>query len=454
VHLVDPRHARAVLVTAPAARFTAREEAGMTVLAPRAAGAGADLSLGITPSGYLLLARDAADLGRVAPYAYRTLPRRPLPASALAIDVPAGALAGPIRARLAASWDAFKAEKLEQDRAMRAQHGGRAPDFGDPQALMGSVDAVVQRKLALLADLAGARVAVDAGESELHAEVSLRPASGGAAQKAVEAMATGDVAPLFAAPLDAPLAFVWRDDAAGRASDAADVEQAMIGVLGARLSADDAKRLHGVVSSWSKGRGDGLSGAATAGARGGGRGLILRAAAVDGDELARAVRGALELLRAPAFKEPLRSMLQLRDVTVGPLDAGGTASRSGVATLSLGAKAAPKLGVAWSAAATELRLAVGEDAGALLASASAPPPRTLGDDAAMRALLAPLGGSATFALVAQPLRLDSALDSARGARGGLAPIVVAWGRRGSDAWGRIDVADALAREIARALLGL
>ncbi len=442
VHLVDPRHARAALAEGDVARFTAREAAGMTVLSAK--GAASPVALGLTRGGFLILAREVADLERVAPYAYRTLPTRPLPASDLTVDVPGAALRGAVRAKLSASWDAFKAEKLEQDRSLRAQHGGRAPDFGDPRALMASLEGIVQRRLAEVGDLASARLALDAEPAAMHAVVTLRPADGdGPARAAINAMRTGDLAPLLASPADAPLAFVWRDDPASRARDASDLEGAVARVLGARMSADDARKLHTALDDGSKGRGEWISAALAW--RGPARGIALRASATDAERLSRAVREGLELVRAPAFREPLRAMLGLGDVTLGPLPLGlGTGD--GLATFTTDARSRARLTLAWTASRGELRAALGEDAVALLAAG---PARALSDEPAVRAMLAPIEATATFALVAQPLRLASGHDGAPAE-----PIVVAWGRRDGDAWARVDAADALVRELIRSGLGL
>jgi hypothetical protein len=457
VRLVDPRRARLLLADGENARYTARELAGMTLLAPKGGGSGAAIAL--TPGGFLVLGRETGDLEKLAPYTYRTLPTRPVPESAVAIDVPGAVVGGALRAALAGQWGSFKAEKLDQDAHMRAQHGGRAPDFGDPRALMESLDAAVQRRLALLGDVKSARITLDVGDDDLRAAVALTPASAdGPAAKALAAMRPGDVAPLLTAPGDSPMALVWRDDAAARESDAADIEAALVQVLGPRLPADDAKKVHTALGDWAKGRGDWLSFAVAWGASG--RGLIARGAASSPDVLARGVREALELTRLPPFHEPLRSLLQVRDVTFHALE--GSDGKGSVATFAVdprekpakGGAAAPpgkpeKIGVAWTTTpASELRLAIAEDAPALLAS-SARPGRTLADDRAFAGVMDPLRDGVTLAIAAQPLRLDPARASMP-----TAPLVLAWGRKGGALWGYADVSDLIVREVLRARMGL
>ena len=137
VKLVEPRRAQTVLVDAEGARYAAKEEGGMTVLSAKG---GAPLrtaiAIAIARGGYLIVAGKAADLTRLGPYVHRTLPTRPLPASSAAIGIPHAALAGAVKTKLLADWAAFRADKEAQDAKMRQEHGGRAPDFADPRAIL------------------------------------------------------------------------------------------------------------------------------------------------------------------------------------------------------------------------------------------------------------------------------------------------------------------------------
>jgi hypothetical protein len=98
----------------------------------------------------------------------------------------------------------------------------------------------------------------------------------------------------------------------------------------------------------------------------------------------------------------------------------------------------------------ELLVAAGEHASKLLGSAAAPPTR-LGDDPRIAAALAALGSDASFTLVTEPLRLDATRGASHEAA---AALVFAWGRRGGDAWARVDAADELLRELVRMKAGL
>ena len=107
----------------------------------------------------------------------RTLPTKTAPAEAGAIvaDVPQPALAGALSAWLGARWGETRAWLASSDDDQRAKHGGRAPDFGDPRPIVDALDGMVTRRIALLAGARGARVVVDAGDDDVHAELLVTP---------------------------------------------------------------------------------------------------------------------------------------------------------------------------------------------------------------------------------------------------------------------------------------
>jgi hypothetical protein len=84
-------------------------------------------------------------------------------------------------------------------------------------------------------------------------------------------------------------------------------------------------------------------------------------------------------------------------------------------------------------------------AAAPLLTAAAAPAHVVGDDPRAANALAALGADASVAVYAQPLRLDAV----RAADGASAPAVAGWGRKGGDAWLRVELADALVREAVR-----
>jgi hypothetical protein len=95
----------------------------------------------------------------------------------------------------------------------------------------------------------------------------------------------------------------------------------------------------------------------------------------------------------------------------------------------------------------DLFVAIGDDAAQLL-STQVSSAKLRDDPVVVRALDA-LGSDAALALIAEPLHIDPLR-----ADSGPAPAVFALGRRGSDLWVRLEVADLLLREAVRLGAGL
>ncbi len=447
--LADARRTQTLLVDGETAAFTAKDANGVRVLASKVLPL--PMGIGIARSGWLLVASSEADLARLAPYAYRTLPTRAPGAAQMTIDVPRSALAGTIRARGAAAWGGAKGWLLQRDAEERAKHGGRAPDFGDAPAIVACVDTLVERRLALVGDLDGVHVDIDASEDDVHAIATLRPSEGGGpASQRFEAMRPGAAAPLLEAPMDATIAWVVRDDAAERTSDAREIEQCVERALGKRLGDDDVKRLRAFADDWSKTRGDWLLASAMWGSW---RGLSVRGPSADAVASGKAMRDAAEIARRSAFAEPLKRALHARDVTFGTADAPPL-GKVDVATLVRDDpppdKAHPKvpplapLGMAWLATGGEVSVALGESPASLLAATTKPKAK-LGDDARIARAIGAFETNVTFAFVAQP--------APRTAQPAGPPIVAAWGRRGHDGWIRVELGYGAARELLRNFVG-
>lgn len=446
--LADARRTQTMLVDAETAPFAAKDEGGVRVLSSKALPL--PLAVGVARSGWLLVASTNDELAKLAPYTYRTLPTRAAPAAAVAVDVPRSALAGPIRARAASSWAGAKAWLLQRDADERQKHGGRPPDFGDAPAIVACVDAALERRLAVLGDLDALHVALDASDDDLHATVSLEPSDGaGPATKMFAAMRPGAGAPLLDAPGEASLAWLVRDDPAQRADDAREIEQCVERALGKRAGDDDAKRMRALGEAWAKGRGEWLLGSAMWGAS---HGVALRGPSPDADAAGRALRDAVELSRRPAFADPLKRLLAVRDVTVGTADAPPLGKVS-VATLARDEtkKRDPKLppplpvGVAWLAGGGEISVALGESPTSLLVATTKPKAK-LGDDARTARAIGALESNVVAALVAR-WAPPAAAEKMAGP-----PAVVAWGRRGKSGWVRAEVGYGTLRELLKSFI--
>jgi len=434
------------------ARYTARDVDGMRVLA----GGERELAASAALAGqWLLVAPRAADLTSLGPYAFRTMPTLAAPpgSSAITVTLPPASLAGPVATRLGRAWEEQRAWLVARDEEQRAKHGGRAPDFGDPRPIIDALDAFARAEIATLAGSKAARVEIDPGDDDVHAEAFVTPGDGDAGASALAAMATGDASPLLKLPADAAVAFLRRDAAASRLDDTHATEEALDRVLGDRAKGDDGKAIHAALEDWAKARGDWWAAALAWGTGDASRGVWVRTPAHDADAATRAVRELVDLSHGHAFADLLGGALHLSPARVATSDVPSF-GKATVATFAWALKDAagkgprregpPAPGVAWGVRDGQLVLAAGFAAAPLLAAGAAPA-HVVGDDARAARALGALGADATLAVYAQPLRLDAV----RSADGVSAPAVAGWGRKGGDAWLRVELADALVREVVR-----
>ena len=189
-----------LLVGGDAAAPPVPDVAGMKVVSS----AGRPATVAVAPArgagsrGWLVLASSQEASASFGPYAVRTMPTKAAPTESAAIvaDVPQSALAGPVPRWLGARWAESRAWLGARDDEQRAKHGGRAPDFGDPRPLVEALDGAVTGRIALLPASRGARVVVDAGDDDVHVELTLTPAGDASSTSAVPAMVPGDALPL------------------------------------------------------------------------------------------------------------------------------------------------------------------------------------------------------------------------------------------------------------------
>jgi hypothetical protein len=217
-------------------------------------------------------------------------------------------------------------------------------------------------------------------------------------------------------PSDVPIALLVRDDADARLRGAREFANLLRHAFGPRIREEEARALAPALEDWARARGDWMTVALRPGRS---SAVVVRAPVSTGDAAQQAVNEIVALSRRPAIQGPLASLL-----------------RSGRSGGSVEASGSMRDG--------HLALAVGERATRLLSVAD-PPPARLGDDPRIARALSALGSTTTFALLAQPLHLNAA--RARDDSGPAMPAILAWGKKGGDAWARVEIADGLLKEI-------
>lgn len=465
--LVDPRRTRALLVDGDAGPYAGRDVPGMTLLTPvRAQALNRDhhFEAAITKNGYLIVGRKTDDLTSLGPYVTRTLASRAIDASSSAtIEIPRAAIERGLKPKIDAAWRDGKQYLLAQDERMRAEKG-RAPDFGDPQSIIATLDTMFGRRMAILSDLEKIRVAIDVLDDAVVVTSTLAPATGGAASAAttwVKSMKVGDASPVLSMPLVSSLAVASRDDEADRKAQIDGFEKAVTLSAGPRLK--DPAKLHEALESLVKASDEAFAFAAGLEEP---AGALLKARVRDHEAANRAMRGFVDLTKV----EPFKDMLHVKDVTSSTEDLPGL-GKINVATITrdppkspepplrradagggqvaatVAAKSKP-LGVAWTIdSESNLLVGAGTEPTVTLKVGSKPE-KKLADEPSLKRFVGAVGSDATFVIVLQPLRLDP-----KRANLPVAPLGVAVGRKGNDAFVKIDINDGLLREVARWQMG-
>ncbi|HVH47456.1 MAG TPA: hypothetical protein VM925_34210, partial [Labilithrix sp.] len=283
----------------------------------------------------------------------------------------------------------------------------------------------------------------------------------GAARKWVDAMKLGDASAVLALPAVSALAFSTRDGEADREEQSKELEKGITTSLGPRLK--EPGKIHDVFESVRKARDESVALSLSIDEP---TGLLVRAPVRDAAAADAAIRGVFELAKGEPFKE----LLRVHDVTstndelpgLGRISAltlvrepketkDGKETKRGV---DAGAPRkfdkgplSSSSGVAWILDQKMLALAAGPEPIVTL-KIGAKPERKLADEPSLKRFITMVGNEATTVIVGQPLRLDP-----KRANLPTAPLAVAVGKKGSDAFVRVDISDGLFRELARWQMG-
>lgn len=433
-------------------RFTARVDkaTNITLLDPK--GAKGPVALGIL-GNYLLVAQDEESLLTIGPYVARTMPSSTnLPKDDVTIDVPERALSGSIHTNLKTGWE--RVSGRERTSAI--------------QPLV-DVDAVMDSALAVIADLARARVSINLVGGAVRTRLAMTPKAGdGAASRMAREMAVGDAERLLDLPADTLVALMWRDRSEARGAAATARAGAIAGLVGKDIPEKDKEMLAAALAAAAEARGDWFVGGLSLGPTGpAGYG---RGAVKDEEKLEKALKGLFAASKLPSVKSRLATAklavssgkLVVEDVPgdvhrlklsriedkptrnkkVGPPPPGLSPGGEIPASIELLARLGKE----------QFLLAAGYDAReALKALIAAGERDNLRGVDSIKETVGSLGGEVAFALVVEPLRIVASRAGKPGAAES-APVMLAWGTEKESKetiWARLDLANVAVRELVK-----
>ena len=331
--LTSGRELVATLTTGADAKFTARADvSGPTVLTRRTP----DPRVAIGVFGDRLLLSDSESaLLAAGPFLSRSA--RPADDGAeLELSATRAALEGPLASMARAQAAALRDDWLLADSTARQRHGGRAPDFGDPSAVVRIASSFIDGFVDVLASTADARLTATLFTDVPVARLELTPAATGAARHLTAGMATGRLDPLLTLPDWVEGAFCDRSTAGEDAGSpwAARFEA----VLGDRLGARDRAHLRGFLADAAKGVGDPrIAGIFDDTAVG----LFVLGPAGDEAALRRATLELPRVVASSAVGEPLRALFGRVDFSPAPVHSRDVAALAVRVTPKNGGDARP-----------------------------------------------------------------------------------------------------------------
>jgi hypothetical protein len=379
------------------ARFVATPdpEHEVTLLSPRAG----DATIGLAVSGdYLIVARSKEHVRVGGAYVARTLAPSLGEGPVFELVAPAAALRGPLSNALRASVTELREAWKIADVTSRARHGGRAPDYADPEVVMAAVGARLDAVLAVLGTAGDARCTATLLDPAPLVRVELAADRAGAARDLVTELVTSDLQPLTSLPAWTQAAVVWRRSPDG-AEPSSSLVEPLRSLVGERLSKKDVTRLQIFATDAARG----LGGVVAVGAfdTTAGLGMFAVGPEGNGDALRRATARLADVVKLPAFAEPLESYFGRFELSAAEASSSGLGRTAVVRARSLPARgSAGAREVASASVGSRAAVVVAPGAAArleeLLKGARAP---TLGADPVVARAVVHAGSQAAFAAV-------------------------------------------------------
>lgn len=473
IHVRDGQKVIDDMTTGPQARHLARVDAvsKVTLIEPKPGETSLNASMGVT-GNFLLIGYAPDALLKVGPYAARTVSTRAMPAEDAVVVSQRDALGGPVRARIRNWWREAKKTLEEADQRDREKHGGSAPTFADPKAAVAKADQTFTSLFALLGDLSEARVALTMDDAGAHVAARVTPASkDGPASIEIGALTVGDAKPLAELPEEVSLAVLSRDSQELRKRGAEDQLIAIDNLFQGKLGEDDKKKVRELLDTWTKGRGDWLGvGASFYGERR----VFGRVSVADEKLFDQGVKGTLDLLKVPAFRDPLKhwlgemkllpptelegksgTLIKVERTPPSPSEKKVDPSKDGSDKLHRrGNREKPqpqKFEVAWSIADATASFVMSDSGRDSLRDLAKARDAGLGADPEIKRALDAVKADAAFVLLVLPMRTVAGLMMARVPKEPPppAPVVLSLGRRGSDGYLQLDASALAIRELAK-----
>ncbi len=304
--LSSGRELIARLTTGGKAAYDERKDpSGIVYLQPKPGKASTEIALAVL-GNRLLVARDAAAIGLVGPYVAKTLPTKKPPGPGVVMHVPKKALSGPLAAELKKRWKTLKTDLTKRDQANRKKHGGRAPDFGDPQAAMSVMASNVAGWVEMLEHAERAQLRLLSEKDALRLRLEVDPGKKSELKDWVRGLAVGDASPLLHLPQGAAVGVIARSSPEQRRASAKSTAASLAKMFGDRLKPAQQERVEKALAELAESRGDealfGFVRAPTAG-------LVYRGTSADQKRFDAATKNLVGLLRLNAFKEPINQFV-------------------------------------------------------------------------------------------------------------------------------------------------
>jgi hypothetical protein len=280
------------------AKFVAEADSarGITLLRPKEA----PVDVTTAVAGDYLVMGSSVDAVRSAAAHVATAPISEARRGEIAeVAVSHAELAGPIRALVSKIGEEARKRLESSDLEDRARHGGRAPDYADPEPIIAALGLFTDESASVVSSTSRVRATARV-EPAPSVRVELTPEETGPARDLMTALPLGDLSLLTRLPSWAELTFMWHRGASGPT-----VADRVAAVFGHRLGPADKGR----IEAWAEDLDRGLGRTAVVGSFGDGHyaGGFVLASGGDGSALGRATSGLVDILGIAALRAPIET---------------------------------------------------------------------------------------------------------------------------------------------------